>query len=127
MRYSVLFIILLLSASAHADQSRITEYPDHILVEITGSGSTTRKNGDELQKVEAPAGKKEMDTAERTAFLSGEIERLKVEKDAIMAGMGGESPEELRQKRVLMNEKIQTMNRYANELGQLRAKAAGSL
>lgn len=127
MRYSALLVFLLLSASAYADESKVTEYPDHILVEIIGSGSTTRKSGDEPQKAEAPAAKKEIDTEERTAFLSGEIERLKAEKDAIMAGMGGESPEELRQKRVLMNEKIQTMNRYANELGQLRAKAAGSL
>jgi hypothetical protein len=117
MRNAILLLVLVMARPVSAE-TRITEYPDRIVVEITGSAPPRSDNAPEKQP--SPPG-----TEERIGFLTGQIEQLKMERDQLAVQTGGESAEELRQKRVKMNEKYQLINKYSAELGQLRAKAEG--
>lgn len=121
MRNAILLLVLVMAGPASAE-TRITEYPDRIVVEITGSAPPRSDNAPEKSAPEKPS---PPGTEERIGFLTGQIEQLKMERDQLTVQTGGETAEELRQKRVKMNEKYQLINKYSAELGQLRAKAEG--
>lgn len=119
MRLRLIFICLLQAATAIAE-TRIIEYPDHVVAEVTGTSETKSADGSGNTAI-AP----DDETAEQRLYLVNEIKRLQQERQELTKRQEWDPPDEVRRKQLEAQEKQKEIKRISSELAQFGNKDSG--
>jgi hypothetical protein len=104
-------LILILSAAPAMAENTIREFPDHVVVEVTG---------EQGEKQAVGAGGEADEQAERIAWLEGELGRLRREALTFRSGRPGDTPEDTQFRLSRRDELASEINRYNAELISLK-------
>lgn len=109
MKTFIAIVLLALGTAAQAGQPKITETPEGITVEYTGTpgGSSSKLVAPDKPGVQTPQ-----------ESLTGKIEQLQKEIDSLTTMTGTETPEEVAKKNALAEQKRKQLEAYRDELAR---------
>ncbi|MCM2358194.1 MAG: hypothetical protein NDI77_08590 [Geobacteraceae bacterium] len=121
MKYPTILAIIL-SAAMAAAETKITEFPDHILVELIG---TPQEKPAATMAGGSSHAADDDGTAEQRTYLAKEMQRLQKERQELMKKQEWDPPDEVRRKQEEAREKQKELSRITAELAKSRGQKTG--
>lgn len=113
MKITIVLILLILSSLAQADEIKVTETADGIIVDNTAPSS------DSADTNAAPPGSTTDSSLNRKEYLVSQIDQLRNEVAELTRPVDIEDPEQLSSIRAQVDEKESQINQYEEELRQM--------